>query len=221
MENVNTQGRQPFTNFWNRVKYRKEQKLLLWDDLEIPAKLFYKISETNDLQLLILNGKPTLYQLEKAWFSIIDKVFEVRKDSRSQNIQEKRVQIAILNYKIKAIEAIIGVLYGLLLTEKQQNELIETLKRLKIYLKNPSQSEIKRVLQRDLRGLRAKLKIQIDRLKEMSKPLEKKAIYEQVCLSLSRVMGFNLGIEMTLGEFLAAEHLAGDIVNKQRKKKNG
>ncbi len=204
-------------NLWNWKKPRKEQRSLLWYDLEIPAKLFYKISEAGNIDLLIREGKPTLKQLETAWFSIIDRVYQVRKDMRAQNIQDKQVQIALLNHKIQAIASIIGVLYQILLTEKQQNELIEALKKLQIILKNPSKEEINRVLKRDLKGLKAKLKIEISRLSEMQKQVSKKMEYERICLKLSRAIDLKLDINMTLGEFLAAEAEAIEVSNNRRK----
>lgn len=217
MENANMSAQKPFTGLWNRVKYQRGRKYSLWHNLDIPAKLFYRISHEINYNLLIIKGKPPKKQLQKAWFGIIDSVFEYRKDGRSRNIQSKQVQIALLNYKIEAIKAIIGVLYHILLTEKQQKDVINSLKRVGIYLKNSSQEQIKRVLQRDLKAYKTKLKIEIDRLKEMMKPLNKDVVYEQTCLSLSLAIGLKLDINMTLGEFLAAENIAKEITNTRRK----
>lgn len=223
MENVTIPRKSALKSLLNPVRYLKARPATLWDSLDIPAKLFHKISETNNIHLLTTKGNPTKKQLNNAWFSIIDQVWRVRKDDRQRNIQTKRVHISLLTHKISVIRMILRVLYDLILTKKQRDGLIQNLKNLNIVIKNVPdhkfKDEIHRVLTRDLAGLRTKLNIEQDRLKDMSRPISKKIAYERICAKLSRMLSLRLDLNMTLGEYLAYEQEAIEISNDLNKSK--
>lgn len=225
MVNVLTLPKKRLKDVFSRARSLTTRPIKLWDNLDIPAKLFYQISENEDYNLLIISGNPTKKQINKAWYKIIDEVWKVSKNGRQRNIQHKRIHIALLSHKITVITAILKVLYIVVWKPKQQKQLIDKLSKLGIKINKVApgkfKDEVHKVLQRDIGGLNTKLAIQQDMLKEMLKPYDKKVAYTRAFAKLSRAVQLKLDINMTLDEFLGWEVEAIEMSNAVKAEKNG
>lgn len=193
-------------------------KFTIWDDLSIPAKLFYRIVEEKNHSLLVISGNPNEKQIEDAWFRLIDKVCEVRDDQKRKTAQKQELNIVILSLKINYITNILRILSFAYLTKEQRMRLIIILGKrgIKIDPEKDNLDEVKRVLDKDLSALQTRLKIEQDRLADMTKPTAKKTTFERVCVELSRSFQFFVGTGMTLGEFLAMEQSVIEMTEKSK-----
>ena len=193
-------------------------KFTIWDDLSIPAKLFYRIVEEKNHSLLVISGNPSEQQIEDAWFRLIDKVCEVRDDQKRKTAQKQELNIVILSLKINYITNVLRILSFAYLTKEQRMRLIIILGKrgIKIDPEKDNLDEVKRVLDKDLSALQTRLKIEQDRLADMTKPTAKKTTFERVYVELSRSFQFFVGTGMTLGEFLAMEQSVIEMTEKSK-----
>jgi hypothetical protein len=167
---------------------------------------------------LVISGNPNEKQVEDAWFRLIDKVCEVRDDQKRKTAQKQELNIVILSLKINYITNVLRILSFAYLTKEQRMRLIIILGKrgIKIDPEKDNLDEIKRVLDKDLSALQTRLKIEQDRLADMTKPTAKKTTFERVCVELSRSFQFFVGTGMTLGEFLAMEQSVIEMTEKSK-----
>lgn len=99
----------------------------IWDSADIPAKLYFKILETDDFTLLGGNSEE---EREQAWSKIVDEDFEITKNVKVKTYLDKRCKIEALKLHIQAIKDNMYVLIYLPLTDTLKKEIIFNLSEL-------------------------------------------------------------------------------------------
>lgn len=99
----------------------------IWDSADIPAKLYFKILETDDFTLLGGNSEE---ERDLAWSKIVDEDFEITKNTKVKTYLDKRCKIEALKLHIQAIKDNMYVLIYLPLTQTLKDDLISNLSEL-------------------------------------------------------------------------------------------
>lgn len=184
----------------------------MWNNCDIPAKLFFKIIETNNLELL---GKGSQKEREKAFENIFDEYYQLEQDSGMKQLLEKKQMIALLKLKITYIDNLVQIILNSYLTTDQRLRLIDKLIAIEVKFdkKKPIKEECKRIQTIVLGGLKTRLKFEEQALSELSKG--KRIKYEEALTSIEDIKGRVLNEDMSLRKFIAEKKSAQEKVNKK------
>lgn len=193
---------------------------MIWNDLEIPAKLYFKIIDTNDLSLL---GGETTEEREQAWSKIVDEDYLVTKNTKIKSYLDRQCKIAVMELHIQAVRDHLYLLTSLSLTESNKKELAESLKELgvKIDVSKNIIDECHRVLKSDLGIMKNKLNMLIS--SEPKKQEHIKRSFESDLVAVENVLMRPLPDNVSLIYFREATKSAKEKseANKKSVKRNG
>jgi len=194
--------------------------VFIWDSAEIPAKLYFKIIETNDLSLL---GGENEEQREKAWSKIVDEDFEISENSKIKQYLDRQCKTEYLRLNIQAIKDNMQVLLYTPTSESQKEELATILKELgvKIDIKKDIVEECHRVLKSDLGIMKNKLNMLI--ASEPKKQESIKRTFESDLVAVENILMRPLPDNVSLIYFREAVKSAKQKseANKKSMRKNG
>jgi len=192
----------------------------IWDSAEIPAKLYFKIIETNDLSLL---GGESDEQREKAWSKIVDEDFDISENSKIKQYLDRQCKTEYLRLNIQAIKDNMQVLLYTPTSESQKEELATILKELgvKIDIKKDIVEECHRVLKSDLGIMKNKLNMLI--ASEPKKQESIKRTFESDLVAVENILMRPLPDNVSLIYFREAVKSAKQKseANKKSMRKNG
>lgn len=187
----------------------------------IPARVFFKILETNDLTLLQPDTADE--NLNDVFVPIYDDYFIKSDNYESRRYLELTKEIAFLEYKINVIKEVIRLIVFTKTTKKMRLDLIQALKEgCKIYIdeKAPFVDEMERVLQVEIGIIQNDLNFAKLELENMSSKSQSKDYdyYDKIGV-LSNVLQGNslLREDMSLAVYIALEKLANKIVKEHQK----
>jgi len=206
------------------IKLFRKTKQSYWNNLDIPAKIFFKIIDASDLSLL---GNAPKIILEKAWDEIIDEYYTVSKNTKIKAYLDKQTKVKLLELKIHKIRecvfALMRVIPGELIEEKKIIQ--EALKKLDVkydYTKNTVE-QCHRIIKSDLGILRNQLNMILSSIPEQKEKVIK--VFEEDLSQIMRVLGFSIPADLSMYLFLSHANTAKEIseANKKSitKSKNG
>ena len=195
--------------------FKKKVKAEYWEDLMIPASLFFYNLGKDDLSYLTISGKPTEEQLTKAYDAIYDAYFDKRASKKSRILLQTRNKIAVLILKIETVKTIIKFAVEYPLTDDLRDQLIKGLIKAGVRIKDKESTKdvIIKVTEQYLPSWDTELKIEKGNLKDEE---EKEVIsYEKSLETISDIKNRHYPDDMSLKRFLEAEKSAFDL-NKKR-----
>ena len=182
-------------NFFKKAKY--------WNNLEIPAKLFFERMAEDDNNLLIIQGKPKSKHLDQAWDDIFDMFFKEKKSLELGLILKTQTAIALLHYRIEMYDMFIQVMYITLFNPEIIKKWIGELKKVKLRVdeKKPIREEIIRIQKYTIPQLVTDLELEIENLKKLTQG-EKAKFYEMLAAISTN---FHIPESISLAMFLGYE----------------
>lgn len=164
---------------------------MIYDFDTIPAKLFYKISETGNLDLLCTE-KCTDEELKKAWIDILDKNDKYDNTKSSKKVVDILKKVESLKAKYEAIRLAVHCL-----KRKVDDELIDLLKNYGYKFKwNEKEYSLGNLTQyqKDLEQIEKESEVIIFKIKELEEKLPKqkeegKVPIDEVILGYAVILG--------------------------------
>lgn len=187
-------------------------------DLDIPAKLFFKILNTNDYYLL---GFDTEAENKHAFEQIFDEYHALTQSGKLKNDIELKKQIALLNYKIEVIETTLYVLLNFPMTKDQRQDIIVNLHSIGVTItpENNMVEQINKIAEVSLGSMKTKLKILVDQYDKRSKTKEVKTTFEKMLVNIENVLNRTIDEAITMRKFLALQESANERVRQHKMKK--
>lgn len=204
------------------IKLFRKSKVIYWNNLDIPAKVFFKFIDTSDYKLLGSADKPLL---EKAWDSIMDEYYLVSKNEKIKSFLDKQTKIKLLDLKIHKIrECIYALMYvvpGECVEEKKTIQ--EALKKLdvKYDIEKNTVDECHRILKSNIGILKNQLNMLLSAMPAQKEKIHK--VFEEDLSQIMRVLGFSIPVDLSMYLFLSHVNSAKEIseANKKLSIKNG
>lgn len=177
-------------------------------DLKIPARLFFEIADSGNLELLVIKYKHKKEVLKKAWSKIYDLYFEKRDDKRMSMVLDYKKRIVLLKYKIDIINNCLKALVIVELPKEQLTAICEALKKLKIHI-DPSKKitqEVLNALELDVNNLNIELDALLLKVKNMTSDI--KSDFESDLVSIENTLERSISEDISLAKFIALERSA-------------
>lgn len=206
----------------------KENRLPKYHNLEtIPARVFFHILQTNDLQQL--KPKPGTKNLDLVFSSIYDDFFLKSENPEAKEYLELSNQINFMEYKISTIQNVMLCLfnnhrfYSIKNDEvkKMLNDILDALEKscdVFVDINNLILEEIERIMTIEVGIIKNDLNFAKIQYEEMIKGGSKKAFeFYEAIVSLSNAHGRNIDESLSLAYYIALEKSA--IKNNQPKPK--
>jgi len=193
-----------------------------YDNIDtIKAKVFFKILETKDYQLL--KPKPREKGLEQIFIGIYDEFF-LRSDNHEANEYLKLTKtIAELEYKIATLKQSLHFYFYNRTTEKMRLDYIEALKigyDIIIDAQKPFIDEVQRVLSVEVGIIQNDLSVAKASFEQMTKKSQQKAVsYESRIVGIENVLKRSVDDDVTLAKYIELEKSAQNIVSEHQKNK--
>lgn len=192
-----------------------------YEDLQIPARLFFEVIETSDLNLLVIKFKHKEEKLKEAWEKIYDLYYEKRNDSKMSHVLEVQKKMRLTQYKIDIIKDALRVLITLNLPKETAQTICEALMKLGVKIDNskPINEEVLNKLQIDVNNLRIQLESQAEHLKTLTSGV--KSSYEDACVSIENTLERTISEDVSLSKFISLENSAKErskIIQSKRNK---
>lgn len=189
-----------------------------YTDLDIPAKLFFKILDTNDYSLL---GFDTEAENKQAFEQIFDEYHTLTQSGKLKNDIELKKQIALLNYKIEVIETTLYVLLNFPMTKDQRQDIIVNLHSIGVTItpENNMVEQINKIAEVSIGSMKTKLKILVDQYDKRSKTKEVKTTFEKMLVNIENVLNRTIDETITMRKFLALQESANERVRQHKMKK--
>lgn len=195
---------------------KPKKKARLWKDGEIPARLFFKILETQDLCLLKRKkGKAGKGTLQKNWSKIYDEYFELRDDPRLRIIVEVQLSIVTMLRRAEIARHAVRALSTAKFDDEQMCDVIEGLKSLgfSFDMENPLDSILK-ILKNDIPALETRIELEKETLDNLTKGVA--STFEESCVAYES-WGFKIEEDCSLRRYVAYEKAAKQKAVKQKK----
>ena len=191
-----------------------------YNDLKIPAFLFFEIAESEDLSKLVISGNVDQELLEKAWEAIYDLYYARTDDTRMRNTMEAKKSIALLKMKIDIVYNSLHVLSLVDLTDAHVDLIITKLKSIGINLDKSDNlsSSILQTLQIDLVNLKAQLASDLDKYNAISK--EVGSTFTDDLVSLENVLERTISEDVSLAKYISLKKSAKDRVKRLKDQQN-
>jgi hypothetical protein len=187
----------------------------------IPAKVFFKILETKNYQLL--KPKPSEKDLEQVFISIYDDFFIKSDNNEAKQYLETTTEIAKIKYKIATLKQSLHFYFYNKTTEKMRDEFIESLQigyGITIDKEQPFIDEVQRLLTIEIGILENDLTFAENNYLQMIKQSSKKAFdYEENIVSMENVLKRNINDGIMLDKYIAYGKNVKNIVEQQQKNK--
>lgn len=188
----------------------------------IKAKIFFKILDTKDYQLL--KPKPREKGLEQVFMSIYDEFFTRLDNFEGKQYLELSKKIAELQYKISNLKRALHFYYYNKTTKQMRLEFIEALKTgydIEIDPNESFSSEVLRVLNIDLGILENELEISKNELIQLTKKeTQKISSYESKIVAVENVLKRSIDDDITLAKYIELEKSARQIISEQQRQQS-
>lgn len=200
--------------------FRKKRTAEFWNDLSIPARLFFEIIETDNKSKLVKSGDglmPKKKQLEQAWSDIYDKYFEMMNDSKMRLIIKIKKKIIMLHSKIEVATMVLSAVATQPMTNEHRVMLLEKLNslNLNIDVKNDHKVEILKALKVTIAGLVNLRELEIDNLKNITK--EVKRTFDDNCVIIEE-FGYTVDEHVSLSRYISYEKAATKKANNGKRR---
>lgn len=186
----------------------------------IPAKVFFKILENKDYQLL--KPKPREKQLEAVFLSIYDDWFIQSENPNAKEYLRITNEMAFLVYKINTIKQTLHFIFYNQTTRKMREDIISSLSQhCNIYLDNskPFIDEMLDVLRIQVGELEIDLemlKIQRDDLKPSDSQIEEVFSFYKRLMTFENTIKRNIDENCTLAKYIEYERTALQIYERNQ-----
>lgn len=205
---------------FKRIKQHKP--VILWQDCNIPAMLFFDILNTRDYSKL---GTAPIEELEKAFENIFDEYVVLDGNEKVIQWYKKQCKIAFLKFQINTIETALNAVCYIPMTVEQRIRIIDSLNsmgspKVKFDKDKPILDEVQRVQRSVLGSIRNRLNLELSNEKKVEE--QAKYSYRKDLAAVENVLGHALPEEMSLEMFLERKKSAVEKSNNQRKlQRNG
>lgn len=182
----------------------------------ILAKVFFKILETKDYQLL--RPKPREKGMQKIFITIYDDFF-IKSDNEEANQYLKATkEIALLNYKIAYLKQALHFYFYNKTTKQMRLDFIDAVYKGYEIVINPDVpfiDEVQRVLNIEIGIMQNDLSMAEMTFSEMTKKSQQKTFdYEMQIVGLENVIKRNISDDITLSKYIAYEKTAQSIISQ-------
>lgn len=90
----------------------------LYDSLHtLPLSIFIECVCDNNLDLLVISGKPSQKDIEDCWFNLWYQYVDLNEDNEGVYILQLKKEVALLNHKIAVVDCAVLILRSLYVTE--------------------------------------------------------------------------------------------------------
>jgi len=183
----------------------------------IKAKVFFKILETKNYQLL--KPKPKEKGLEQIFIGIYDEFFIRSDNDEAKQYLELTKQIAFLEAKIAYLKQALHFYYYNKTTNEMRLEFVEALSTgydIVIDINAPFRDEVLRVLTVEVGIIENDLSMAKSSYEQMTKKSQQKAIsYESRVVGIENVLKRSVDDDITLAKYVEYEKSAKQIVSSQ------
>ena len=187
----------------------------------IKAKVFFKILETKNYQLL--KPRPREKGLEQIFIGIYDEFFIRSDNDEAKQYLELTKQIAFLEAKIAYLKQALHFYYYNKTTKEMRLEFIEALSTgydILIDIEAPFRDEVHRVLTVDVGIIENDLAFANAQYEEMTKKSKQKAFnYEKNIVAIENVLKRSVNDDITLAKYVELEKSAEQIASESNKNK--
>ena len=187
----------------------------LWHNGEMPARLFFEILTSKDMNLLkISEGTAKKKDLKRNWSKIYDEYFVLKNDPKLALIVRTQVDIAKL---VRSIELTRQTLYAIC-TIQFDNEQLATLagriteQGFYFDVENPLDS-VHRILQNEIPSIETSIEILKDNLKDLTEGVA--ATFEESCVACEG-WGYKIDENCSLRRYVAYEKAVKSKASKQK-----
>ena len=188
----------------------------------IKAKIFFKILDTKDYQLL--KPKPREKCLEQVFMSIYDEFFIHSENNEAKQYLELSKKVAEYEYKISNLKRALHFYYYNKTTKEMRLGFIEALKKgydIEIDPNESFSSEVLRVLNIDLGILENELEISKNELIQLTKKeTQKISSYESKIVAVENVLKRSIDDDITLAKYIELEKSARQIISEQQRQQS-
>ena len=205
-------------DYKKKGKSPKMQNSKCWNNCDIPAKLFYKIIETNDDSLLIIKGNPDKTKLNDSWRLIYDEFFTIKNDGKLKLVLKSRFEIIKLDYKLQTIKNILFTISTAPLTKDERILLMEGLNKLDVNINVEEykklvgfkselflKEEILRIHDYILPSIINKLNLEKGNYENLTEKKEIISSFEDNCVNIENALGRQIDENMSLRKYLSYE----------------
>jgi hypothetical protein len=186
----------------------------------IPAKVFFKILETKDYQLLC--PKPKEKGLEEIFIAIYDDFFIKSDNPEANQYLKVTKEIAYLTYKIAYLKQALHFYFYNQTTEQMRIDFLDALEKgydIIIDRTLPFIDEVHRVLTIEIGIIENDLSMSKFTFEQMTKKSKAKVFeYEEQIVSLENVVKRSIADDITLAKYIAYEKSAQKIISQLNKK---
>ncbi len=151
---------------------RDNLKAKYWNDLEIPAKLFFNNLGNEDLSYLIISGKPSEKQLDDAYDTIYQLYLSKKDDQKVKTILKLKNDLVFLTARIEVVKASLIFLKNKYLNDTQRGEIIDSLaKNFQVYINKDKNilEQVSLILKNQIPSWKTNLDIQKHSYEELKK----------------------------------------------------
>lgn len=194
----------------------------IWQNCDLPAKLFFDILENGKLVKLVIEGQsealktPPTRKLVRAWTGIYDEFFTIKDDPKMKLIFKVKKKVLSLKHRIDLAEQCLYALATTAFTDEQLQDLAKRLMKyhISIDLSKDLREELLRVLKSDLPAIKTDLEVEIGNLEKLTK--SEKANFEDNCVAFEG-FGYQINEQVSLRKYLAYEKA---VITKSKKYKD-
>jgi hypothetical protein len=179
-----------------------------YDNLDIPAKLFFKICSTGEL------GEIT----QDNWDKIFDEAYQLRKNAEAREAIYKRQRIAVLTLQANIIQDALFALTKLGKYREARDRIIEILKKLQVHIKSETMyDDILRALKVKIGGIKNRIRLEELGMKTDTEKIG--ATYEEICVNIENVLERTIDENLTMYKFIAYEKSRDAKIKAYQKRK--
>mgnify|MGYP001828985291 CR=1 FL=1 len=191
----------------------------IWNDLQIPARVFFDVLHTSDLQKLKkTEGKASEAELLEAWDGLFDSYYEAKNDGTMKQVMRSQKKMLVLYRKIGQLRQYLHILaFTPIPPEELKNLDFEGLAKLgcKIDPEGDILAQIKRHLDTTIPQMETQYRLEKAALDSLTSG--ERQSFEDNCVVIEG-FGYKVDENVTLGRYIAYERA---IEKKARMYANG
>lgn len=191
----------------------------MWDNGEIPARLFFEILKTEDLTLLKKdkNKEVSKKNLRRNWEKIYDEYFELKDDQRMHLIVQSQKDIISLAASVELVKQALYVIVSKQLDDKQIKTLSKRIRALGYPFDDSDPlSSAHQLLIDHIPSIETRIEFEKENLKSLTEG--KAATFEDNCVAFE-TFGFSVDENCSLRRYIAYEKAVLKRIKKDGKRK--
>lgn len=191
-----------------------------YNDLSIPAYLFFEIAETNDLQKLVIKYKHSDKTLQNAWDKIYDAYYERIEDKQMERALESKKLISLLKMKIDLLENVLYMLSIMQAPKELIKPVIDSLKKVGIHIdqEKPTPVSVLKALQIDMVNLRTELDVETANYTKLTSG--KSSTFTDEIVGVENVLERTIAEDVSLGKYISLKKSAKDKITRLKASKS-